>query len=102
MAVFTIFAPTNEAFSKLQPSFVQQLFLDQTVLKSFLKHHVTSDTVIGPLIKNDELVTALSGIKLRLNSYPGDVSGKEKKEKRREVNEKRKRNSKTKRRHGER
>ena len=50
---FTIFAPTNEAFSKLDPNLVNALTADTDLLKSVLLYHVVPGKVESHDLKND-------------------------------------------------
>ena len=50
---FTVFAPTNEAFSKLDPNLVSALTDDEDLLKSVLLYHVVPQKLLAKHVKND-------------------------------------------------
>ena len=50
---FTVFAPTNEAFSKLDPNLVSALTDDEDLLKSVLLYHVVPQKLLAKHVTND-------------------------------------------------
>ena len=56
---FTLFAPTNEAFSKLDPNLVRALTADTDLLKSVLLYHVVPGTKKSVSFANDQLLDTL-------------------------------------------
>lgn len=72
---FTVFAPTNEAFSKLDPNLVSALTADIDLLKSVLLYHVIPDRVESFQLKNDQLSdTLLEDKQLRFTIDNGIVN----------------------------
>ncbi|XP_045164425.1 transforming growth factor-beta-induced protein ig-h3-like [Mercenaria mercenaria] len=66
---FTVFGPTDDAFSKLPKPFVDFLLKNVTVLADILKYHVANGKVLSKDLKNDELVPSLLGSDIRINIY---------------------------------
>lgn len=59
---FTVFAPTNEAFAKLDPALLQKLLTtDVSTLKEVLLYHVVSGEVLSSQLVNHEQLTTLQG-----------------------------------------
>ena len=56
---FTLFAPTNEAFAKLDPNLVNALTDDTDLLKSVLLYHVLPKSMSSYEFKNDETLDTL-------------------------------------------
>ena len=56
---FTIFAPTNDAFSKLDPNLVSALTDDPNLLRSVLLYHVVGQKLSSKHIRNDLLLDTL-------------------------------------------
>ena len=56
---FTVFAPTNEAFSKLDPNLVKALTDDEDLLRSVLLYHVVPQKLLSNHIKNDMTLDTL-------------------------------------------
>jgi len=67
---FTIFAPTNDAFNKVDASTLTALGNDVNALKNLLQYHVVSGSVPSSAATNELKVTTLSGDKIRFNIYP--------------------------------
>ncbi|KAK3101471.1 hypothetical protein FSP39_003850 [Pinctada imbricata] len=69
---FTVFAPTNEAFSALPPRVLNMLKKNKQLLADVLKYHVLNGKVYSSQLSN-ELVTPtlLEGFKDRINIYQG-------------------------------
>ncbi|XP_070536049.1 periostin-like [Ptychodera flava] len=66
---FTLFAPTNVAFSHLDPWYLQYYGKNITALQEVLTHHVVSGSVMSSSLSNDKLIPSLQGSKLRANIY---------------------------------
>ena len=76
---FTIFAPTNDAFSRVPADTLNALAADPTgALADLLKYHVVSGaSVYAKNIKNEMQANTLAGKKIRLNTYShNNVSSK--------------------------
>lgn len=75
-AVFTVFAPTNAAFDKIDPSALSALLADTTALTNVLLTHVVSGASIGSLdayAANGTMLTTASGemIGVSINAETG-------------------------------
>ncbi|KAK3107759.1 hypothetical protein FSP39_021627 [Pinctada imbricata] len=66
---FTVFAPTNAAFSKLPQSTLDALSKDTNALANILKYHVVQGNIRKADAKNELTLTTLAGTKIRLNIY---------------------------------
>ena len=67
---FTLFAPTDDAFSRVPSDTLTALAADPTgALADLLKYHVVSGAVLAKDIKRDTLANTLAGKKIRLNHY---------------------------------
>ncbi|ESO89543.1 hypothetical protein LOTGIDRAFT_74733, partial [Lottia gigantea] len=67
---FTIFAPSNRAFGRLDANTTAALAADKTMLANVLKNHVVADNLRRSDIRmNERQVTSLAGSKIRLNHY---------------------------------
>ena len=58
---FTLFAPTDDAFTVLQPSGISALLADTTLLKRILPHHVIPGRVLAAQLILQPSWTTLSG-----------------------------------------
>lgn len=58
---FTVFAPTNEAFAKLDDGVLETLLANPTVLADLLKYHVVSGKVMSTSLSNTNVSTLLMG-----------------------------------------
>ncbi|XP_048777788.2 transforming growth factor-beta-induced protein ig-h3-like [Ostrea edulis] len=67
---FTIFAPTNDAFSKLPQSTLDSLQKDTTALANILKYHVVKGSIHKADASNELQLETLAGTKIRFNIYP--------------------------------
>lgn len=54
---FTVFAPSNDAFGKLDPALLQTILDDKDMLTTLLKYHVVSGSVKAADIKNGDVET---------------------------------------------
>ena len=71
---FTVFAPTDEAFAKLEPATIDKLKTDSKLLTSILTYHVVSgqaapSAVVGDhkTVQGDSLKVTGSGDSLKVN-----------------------------------
>ena len=68
---FTVFAPTDEAFSKLVSGTVESLLQDIPKLRQILEYHVVSGKVMATdVVKNDSVPT-LEGSSLKIDASNG-------------------------------
>merc|ERR1711998_733901 len=60
---FTVFAPTNEAFAKLSPAILEQLFDPRNVktLQKLLTYHVAAGAVLSKDITDNEKIKTVEG-----------------------------------------
>ena len=70
---FTVFAPTNEAFGKVDPATLDALGKDINLLKKVLTYHVVGSAINPSDVKNELTPKTLEGDNLRINVY-GNVS----------------------------
>ncbi|XP_005111513.1 transforming growth factor-beta-induced protein ig-h3 [Aplysia californica] len=69
---FTVFGPTNQAFSNL-PDDVKKLIANTTVLAEVLKYHVLAGEVKSSQLKDELVVKTVEGSPLRVNIYDNGV-----------------------------
>jgi hypothetical protein len=68
---YTMFAPTNEAFAKLDPNLVTTLTQDTELLKSVLQYHLVPRKLYSKNFLDDTiLATTLEGNFLRMSKAP--------------------------------
>ena len=67
---FTVFAPTDEAFSKIAPETLSELLQPENKAKltAILKYHVVSGRISGDEVTDLKSATSLQGQTLRINS----------------------------------
>ena len=71
---FTLFAPTDAAFSALPQGTIGALLNDLPQLKDILLHHVVGDSVMSGMLSNNQIVTTLLGTDLTVTiNSNGDV-----------------------------
>ena len=70
---FTVFAPTDDAFSKLSEGTVESLLNDKETLTTILLYHVISGRVTSGEVVNLEKAETLSGKDIRINSNDDGV-----------------------------
>ncbi|MGY8980393.1 MAG: fasciclin domain-containing protein, partial [Flavobacteriales bacterium] len=58
---FTLFAPTDAAFSALPQGTIAALLNDLPLLTNILLHHALGDTVMSGMLSNGQVVTTLLG-----------------------------------------
>jgi len=66
---FTVFAPTNEAFGKVDPATLEALGKDVNLLKKVLTYHVVGSAINPADVKNELTPKTLEGDNLRINVY---------------------------------
>ncbi|XP_034302108.2 transforming growth factor-beta-induced protein ig-h3-like [Magallana gigas] len=66
---YTIFAPTNAAFSKLPQSVLDGLQRDTNALANILKYHVVKGSIHKADASNELQLETLAGTKIRFNIY---------------------------------
>jgi len=70
---FTLFAPTDAAFSALPPGTITALLNDLPLLTDILKHHVLADSVRSGMLSNGQVVTTLLGTNVTVTIINGMV-----------------------------
>ncbi|MCQ5377363.1 MAG: fasciclin domain-containing protein [Candidatus Methanomethylicia archaeon] len=68
---FTVFAPIDEAFSKLPPGTVEALLKDIPKLKSILTYHVVPGKHLFVDLKKMTEVTTVQGQKIKIDAKKG-------------------------------
>lgn len=74
---FTVFAPTDEAFAKIEKADLDALLADKTKLKSVLLHHVVAGNVLAADVlkmKDGAQVKTAGGSSFTLGLKDGKVS----------------------------
>lgn len=66
---FTVFAPTNEAFSAVDSATLDTLLKDIDLLKRVLTYHVVAASLPASAIQNEQVAKTLAGDSLRVNIY---------------------------------
>ena len=66
---FTVFAPTNEAFTNVDVSTLKALQMDVNLLKRVLTHHVVGSEISPASVKSEVTPKTLAGDSLRINTY---------------------------------
>ncbi|XP_019641855.1 PREDICTED: transforming growth factor-beta-induced protein ig-h3-like [Branchiostoma belcheri] len=66
---FTVFAPTDDAFSALPGDLLAKLEADNLLLTQVLEFHVASGKAMSSGLKNNQLVPTLIGLNIRINIY---------------------------------
>lgn len=70
---FTVFAPTDEAFSKLPKGTLENLLKDKETLKKVLLYHVVSGKVMASDVVNLKSATTLEGDDVKIKTVDGNV-----------------------------
>lgn len=65
---YTVFAPTDAAFSKLPKAQLEKLLADKTMLEKVLKYHVVSGNVGSKDVASLKTADALNGEKLKVQT----------------------------------
>lgn len=68
---FTVFAPTDEAFSQLPEGTVDALLKDIPRLKQILKYHVISGKVMAAEVMKRKLVKTVEGSDVKIDASNG-------------------------------
>jgi len=66
---FTVFAPDNEAFSKVPESILEALGSDVELLKKVLLYHVVSGEIFSSAAKNNVKLNSIQGAPILVNLY---------------------------------
>ena len=64
---FTVFAPTNAAFAKLDPTTLNTIISTPSLLTALLQYHVVSGEVFSTDLSNGDVPTLLSGQSVAVN-----------------------------------
>ena len=70
---FTVFAPTDEAFSKLPEGTLENLLKDKEALKKVLLYHVVPGKVMASDVVNLQSATTLEGNDVKIKTVDGNV-----------------------------
>jgi uncharacterized surface protein with fasciclin (FAS1) repeats len=70
---FTVFAPTDEAFSKLPPGTVEKLLKDTPTLKQILLYHVVSGKAMAKDAAQMNSADTVSGKAIKIQKKDGQV-----------------------------
>lgn len=68
---FTLFAPVNEAFAKLDPALVKKLLSDLDLLKKVLLYHVVPETMCAAGLEDGMELPTVEGSKLKVSLTSG-------------------------------
>lgn len=68
---FTVFAPTDEAFSKLASGTVESLLQDIPKLRQILEYHVVSGKVMAADVVKKDSVSSVEGSSLKIDASNG-------------------------------
>lgn len=68
---FTVFAPTDEAFSKLASGTVESLLQDIPKLRQILEYHVVSGKVMAADVVKTDSVSTVEGSSLKIDASNG-------------------------------
>ena len=68
---FTVFAPTDEAFSKLPPGTIENLLKNKEQLTDILTYHVVPDKVMSDSVVNLTNATTANGKQLSIDTSAG-------------------------------
>jgi uncharacterized surface protein with fasciclin (FAS1) repeats len=68
---FTVFAPTDEAFSKLASGTVESLLQDIPKLRQILEYHVASGKVMAADVVKTDSVETIEGSSLKIDASNG-------------------------------
>ena len=71
---FTVFAPTNAAFQKLDPTTLNTIISTPSLLTALLQYHVVSGEVFSKDLSNGDVPTLLSGQSVAVNISGGMVT----------------------------
>ncbi|BAY49586.1 beta-Ig-H3/fasciclin [Scytonema sp. HK-05] len=68
---FTVFAPTDEAFSKLESGFVESLLEDVIQLRKVLEYHVVSGKIAAADLAQLKQATTTAGSDIKIDASNG-------------------------------
>ena len=68
---YTVFAPTDEAFSKLPSRTIEKLLFDKEKLTEILTYHVVSDKVMFNQVVKIKNAKTVNGKDIKINSLDG-------------------------------
>ena len=68
---FTVFAPTDEAFSKLPPGTIENLLKNKEKLTDILTYHVVPDKVMSDSVVNLTNATTANGKQISIDTSAG-------------------------------
>ena len=71
---FTVFAPTNAAFQKLDPAILNNIISTPSLLTALLQYHVVSGEVTSSQLTNGDVATLLSGQSINVDISGGMVT----------------------------
>ena len=71
---FTVFAPTNDAFAKLDPDVLNNIISTPSLLTALLQYHVVSGEVTSSQLSNGNVATLLSGQSIAVDVTGGMVT----------------------------
>ncbi len=64
-----MFAPTNEAFSSVDPTTLNTILKDVNLLQKVLTYHVVASLIPSSGLTNEAIARSVSGENLRINVY---------------------------------
>lgn len=70
---FTVFAPINEAFAKIDPATLKKILSDIKLLTKILKYHVVAGTQCSAGLYSGQKVPTLEGSDVSVRFAPGAV-----------------------------
>jgi uncharacterized surface protein with fasciclin (FAS1) repeats len=70
---FTVFAPSDEAFSKLPSGTVESLLEDILTLRKLLEYHVVSGKVMASDVANLDTATTVAGEDIRITASDSSI-----------------------------
>ncbi|MFN8015128.1 MAG: fasciclin domain-containing protein [Acidimicrobiia bacterium] len=70
----TVFAPTNDAFAKVDAATIEKLKANKDALTQVLTYHVVASKAMSTDLSNGQEVTTLEGSKLTVNISGSEVS----------------------------
>ena len=71
---FTVFAPTNDAFAKLDPDVLNNIISTPSLLTALLQYHVVSGEVVSSQLSTGNVATLLSGQSIAVEVSGGMVT----------------------------
>jgi uncharacterized surface protein with fasciclin (FAS1) repeats len=74
---FTLFAPVDEAFTRLPSQTIEVLFRDRLLLNDILTHHLVKDKIMTPDLEDKQSLKSVSGGRLQITKTKDDfyISG---------------------------